>query len=536
MAVVASGVLLVAQAAAIAWIAGTVFAAGRDPRALLPAFASLACVLLVRVALGAFAQHASIDVVEGVRLRLRSRIASAVHARGPLWLRGQRSGALAELSVGHVDAMEGYYAGYLPARAEAIFVPPVILVAVFCVDWIAGLVLLFTAPLVPLFMMLAGWGAEAAGRRQLLALARAGAHFADRLRGLDLIRAYGRVDAELQGVAAAADDVRDRSLQVLRIAFLSSTVLEFFASLSIALIAVYFGFTFLGLLDLRGVAIPLSAGLFCLLLAPDFYAPMRRLAAHYHDRANALAASAEIESTLGALPGAEVAAAPSPRLLPDVAASTIVEARGLALRHAALSRPVFDGVTFALERGARLALVGHSGCGKSSLLDAMAGVMPPAGGALHVASGIRIALAGQRPWLFHGSIAENLRLGAPDVDASRLRAVVEAVQLQHVVDRLPHGLDTVIGERGFGLSGGEARRVGLARALLRDADLLLLDEPTAFLDAGTEAALLPSLDAFAAGRTVVVATHSRAVMAWAGRVLRLPEGVEARMDAPGGDA
>jgi ATP-binding cassette, subfamily C, bacterial CydD len=523
---VAGGWLLVPQAAAIAAIAGAVLTGAAAPSDLGWMFAALALVLLLRVGLAGIGQHASIDVVEGVRPLLRARIAAAVHARGPLWLRRRHGGALAELSVGHVDAMEGYYAGYLPARTETAWVPVAILAAVMWADWIAGLVLLLTAPLIPVFMMLAGWGAEAAGRRQLGALARAGAHFADRLRGLDLIRAYGRADAELRGVAAAADDLRDRSMQVLRIAFLSSTVLEFFASVSVALIAMYFGFTYLGLIDLRGVELPLSTGLFCLLLAPEFHAPLRRLAAHYHDRANALAAVAEIESALEALPGEDSVAAQGEHAADRAPAPVAVRASRLGLRHAGAARPVLQEISFGLQRGQRLALVGPSGCGKSSLLEALAGWHRPEAGSLQIDPGLQIALAGQRPWLFHGSIADNIRLGDAGADDARVRAAAAAAQVTRFADALPEGLATVIGERGFGLSGGEARRVGLARALLRAPDLLLLDEPTAFLDPGTEAALLAALDAFAQGRCVVVATHSPALMAWAGRVLQLPEGAE----------
>lgn len=529
---VAGGWLLVAQAAAIAAIAGALLAGGAAPADMAWTFAALGAVLLLRVVLAGVGQRASVDVVEGVRSALRLRIAAAVQARGLLWLRRQRSGALAELSVGHVDATEGYYAGYLPARTETMWVPVAILAAVMLADWIAGLILLLTAPLIPLFMMLVGWGAEAAGRRQLGALARAGAHFADRLRGLDLIRAYGRADAELRGVADAADDVRDRSMQVLRIAFLSSTVLEFFASVSVALIAMYFGFTYLGLIDLRGVDLPLSTGLFCLLLAPEFHAPLRRLAAHYHDRANALAAVAEIESVLGVLPGdgpEEPARDGRPGAMPGPAAAS---ASRLALRHAGAAQPVLRELSFELVRGQRLALVGASGCGKSSLLEALAGWMPPDAGSLQVDPALRIALAGQRPWLFHGSIADNIRLGDMAADDARVRAAAEAAQVTRFADALPDGMATVIGERGFGLSGGEARRVGLARALLRAPDLLLLDEPTAFLDPGTEAALLAALDAYAQDRCVVVATHSPVLMTWAGRVLRLPEGVESRFPPP----
>jgi len=465
-----------------------------------------------------------------------------VLARGPHWVGQRRKGALVELSMAHVDALDGYFAGYLPARTEVAWVPAALLACVFAVDWMAGLVLLLTAPMVPVFMMLVGWGAEAAGRGQLLALARAGAHFGDRLRGLDLIRAYGRGEAELAGVAVAADEVRDRSMRVLRIAFLSSTVLEFFASVSVAMVAVYFGFRYLGLLDVGPAMAPglLFTGLFCLLLAPEFYAPLRRLAAHYHDRANALAAVAEIEHAFERLPGdadesrqatqartAEPADATRDANAPPAGASLAAQGlsvQGLAVRHAGAVRPLFEGLHGTLAPGQRLALVGASGSGKSSLLDVLAGSLAPDAGTVQRPPGSRVALAAQRPWIFRGTLADNIRLGAAGATDAEVLAAARVAQVWRFAQHLPAGLDSEVGERGVGLSGGEARRVALARALLRAPDLLLLDEPTAFLDPATEADLLRALADATRGRMVVVATHSPAVMAWAGRCLGLPGG------------
>ncbi|MCD9029592.1 thiol reductant ABC exporter subunit CydD [Luteimonas sp. BDR2-5] len=524
---VAAGVLWVPQAAAIAWLLDAVLSAGLSPAAVRAPLLLLAVTLALRVAVGWLGQRVAAGVAEGVLAHLRVSLASAAFARGPLWMRGQRSGGLVALSTSHVDATAAYYTGYLPARAEVALVPLAILLAVFSVDWIVGLLLLVTAPLAPVFMMLIGMGAEAAGRSQLAALARAGAHFTDRLRGLDLIRVYGRGEAELAEVAEATDSIRERSLRVLRIAFLSSAVLEFFASVSVALIAVYFGFSYLGMLDLRGVALPLSAGLFCLLLAPEFYAPMRRLAAHYHDRANALAAAAEIEAVFGGLPGSTAVAADDDRVPRAAHPAPAVALRGVDLRHPGARMPVLRAIDLEVPAGARLALVGPSGVGKSTLLEAMAGWLAPEAGMLERPPGIRIALAGQRPWLFHGSIADNLRIADPGASDAQLAEVARIAQVAQFAARLPQGLDTVIGERGFGLSGGEARRVALARALLRRPDLLLLDEPTAFLDPDTEAALLAALDAYLAGRTVVVATHSPAVMDWVDRVWTVPAPAQA---------
>ncbi|NYZ64044.1 thiol reductant ABC exporter subunit CydD [Luteimonas deserti] len=517
---VVTGWLWIPQAWAIAWGVDAALFAGRGAAALQAPLVLLAGVLLLRVLLGWVGQRASADCVEATLERVRIGLARAAIARGPLWLRGQRSGELVALSTSHTDAVAPYYGGYLMARAEVACVPVAILCAVFAADWIVGLVLLMTAPLAPVFMMLIGMGAETAGRRQLSALARAGAHFTDRLRGLDLIHVYGRGDAELAEVGAATETIRERSMRVLRIAFLSSAVLEFFASVSVALVAVYFGFTYLGMLDLRGTPLALSTGLFCLLLAPEFYAPLRRLAAHYHDRSNALAAVAEIEAAFGGLPVLDPAPRDDDAHLPSAPSVAVT---GLALRYPGVAAPVLRNIAFEVPAGTRLALLGPSGSGKSTLLDALAGWHVPETGSISIPPGTRVALAGQRPWLFHGSIADNLRIGAPDAGAEEIETATRIAQVLPFAERLPRGLDTVIGERGFGLSGGEARRVALARALLRRPQLLLLDEPTAFLDPRTEAALLEALDAHLENCTVVVATHSDAVARWAHAVWTVPE-------------
>ncbi|WP_184609397.1 thiol reductant ABC exporter subunit CydD [Xanthomonas arboricola] len=524
VAVAVSGVLLLAQAAAIAWLLQAVLVQHLALAQLRDVGAGLVCALVGRALLNAWAQSLTGEVADVARRELRARIARRLVQHGPVWLRRQRSGELGELSLAHTDALEGYFVGYQLARTEMLLVPPLILVAVFSVDWVVGLVLLLTAPLIPFFMMLVGWGAEAAGRDQLSELARMGGHFADRLKGLGLLRVYGRGEAELSGIAAAAEGVRARSLKVLRIAFLSSTVLEFFASVSVAIVALYFGLTYLGMLDLHGLP-TLGAGMFCLLLAPEFFAPLRRLAAHYHDRANALAAVAEAERLLeGFAPASAtppVTVPPLRALEPAQAHAPLLQARDLALRPPGAPHTVVAHFSLTLQPGQRVAVIGASGSGKSTLLEGLAGWLAPEAGSLVLRPGTRIGYATQRPYLFHGSIADNLRLADPQAGAARLHAVADAAQVLRFAAQLPAGLDTQIGERGFGLSGGEARRVALARLLLREPDLLLLDEPTAFLDPDTEAELLRTLGVFARGRAVVLATHSAAVMRWADTVIDL---------------
>ncbi|MCH6483860.1 thiol reductant ABC exporter subunit CydD [Pseudoxanthomonas sp. LH2527] len=516
---VIGGVLVLPQAALIALCLQRAFVDGEPPVTLLPLLGALLATLLLRAGLGWASRRLADRAVERIRIDLRARIARGLVARGPVWVRSQQSGALAERMGAHVDALEGYFGGFVPLRAEIVGVPLAILLAAFVVDRTVGLVLLLTMPLVPAFMMLVGWGAQAASQRQLQALTRMGGHFADRLRGLGLIRLYGRGASELAGIRAAAEELRVRSLRVLRIAFLSSAVLEFFASLSVAMIALYLGLTYLGMLDLRAAPLTLGMGVFCLLLAPEFYAPLRRLATHYHDRAAALAAMDEIALVLDV---------DEPALSTgdgtQASGTSLVSAHAVALRHPAAARDVLHDITLQLQRGQHVALVGASGEGKSTLLEALAGWLPVHAGGLQRAPGLRIGYAPQRPFLFAGSLRDNLRMARPDASEAELEQAAEAAQVMRFASRLPDGLDTVIGERGFGLSGGEARRVALARVFLRDPDLLLLDEPTAFLDADTEAAVLRAIRQFAQGRAVVLATHSPAAQAAMAQVWQVRDG------------
>ena len=527
LAISASGVLLLAQAAAIAWAVHATFELHRPVASLVPVLAALALILLIRMGLQSAATLWAGQVADQARLTLRTWVFRRIVEQGPLWLRQRRSGELGELMLGHADALEGYFTGYRLARIEVVVVPLAIVLAVASVDRVVPLILIGTAPLIPLFMILVGWSAESAGRAQLAELARMGGHFADRLKGLGLLRVYGRGRAELDGIQAAAEGVRRRTLKVLRIAFLSSTTLEFFASVSVAMVALYLGLSYLGMIGLGRVD-SLGVGVFCLLLAPEFYGPLRRLAAHYHDRANALAAVAEVERLIGTPEVAATEIASRSDAVPsvvvsesDAANAPVLETRGLALRPLGAPAAVLDDICLVLQKGHRLALVGPSGSGKSTLLEALAGWLPPERGSVVLRTGVSVGYAGQRPYLFHGSIADNLRLADPQASRARLFAAAEAAQVMRFAARLPKGLDTMIGERGFGLSGGEARRIALARLLLREPDVLLLDEPTAFLDPDTEAELLRTLGHYVQGRSVVIATHSAAAMAWADTVYRL---------------
>jgi len=532
------GALLVVQAWLLASVLDSAIV-GQVPRhELLGGILGIAALMLLRACIAWAGERAGADASERIKRHVRQSLFQRLVRSGPYWSRGKASGELASAVVDQVEALDGFFAKYLPAMAAAAMLPVAFSVVLLPMDVVAGLVLLITAPLIPLFMALVGWGAQGASRRHLRAFARLSGFFADRLRGLSTLKLYGRAQAEAQSVVAASDALRQRTMSVLRIAFLSSAVLEFFAALGVAGVAVYIGLTYLGFLDVRWSPLTLQAGLFCLLMAPEVYAPLRQFAAHYHDRATALAAVTQIAVLFDGLPqdaGDEAVEEGVPTAAPVHAS----QGAGLAMTGLRVEAPgrghaVLSDAAFTLAPGEHVALMGPSGAGKTTLIEAIARLRP-AGGDIRIdglplaqweeaALRQRVALIGQRPQLLAGSIADNIRLGRPGAtdlqvqDAARRACVLEFAQ------DLPQGLDTPLGSRGHGLSGGQAQRVALARLFLRDPGLILLDEPTAHLDEATQARVLDEILEFAAGRTLLLATHAPAVAARFGRVARVAHG------------
>ncbi|MBN8994266.1 MAG: thiol reductant ABC exporter subunit CydD [Rhizobiales bacterium] len=525
-----AGVLLVAQAAELAGILERAVVAGEPPATLVPALALLALTMLARFLVGAVGERAGIRSAERIKLWLRSTLFARLMAAPPSWADSRSSGALSTALVEQADAVEGFFARFYPAMIQAALLPIAFAAVALPVDWLVALLFLVTAPLIPVFMALVGWGAQAATERQAEALSRLGGRFADRLSGLVTLKLFGRAEAETAAMRAAGEELRIRTMRVLRIAFLSSAVLEFFAALGVAGVALYVGLTFLGLVGVHP-GLGYGAGLFLLLLAPEVYNPLRLLAAHYHDRAAARAAMIEIARQFGddaLLPPATAATGSAAPANGDILVA------GLTLRTPDGRRTVLDHLDLAAPAGAAIAILGGSGGGKTTLLEALArlrlsdGAITLGGAGLAVIDEATLrrdlAFLPQRPRLFHGSIADNIRLGRPDApDADVARAAITA-GVGLFADGLPDGLATMIGEKGFGLSGGEAQRVALARIYLRDPRFILLDEPTAHLDAATEARVADGLLVFAEGRTLLVATHSLALAARMDEVLRLAGG------------
>ncbi|WAI84490.1 MULTISPECIES: thiol reductant ABC exporter subunit CydD [Achromobacter] len=531
-----SGALLVVQAWLLASVLDAAIMQDVPRQELLASIVGIAALMLLRATITWAAERAGADAAERIKRHVRQSLFARMVAKGPYWSRGKASGELASAVVDQVEALDGFFAKYLPAMAAAAMLPVAFSVLLLPVDVVAGLVLLITAPLIPLFMALVGWGAQGASRRHLRAFARLSGFFADRLRGLSTLKLYGRADAEAASVVAASDALRQRTMSVLRIAFLSSAVLEFFAALGVAGVAVYIGLTYLGFLDVRWSPLTLQAGLFCLLMAPEVYAPLRQFAAHYHDRATALAAVTQIAVLFDGLPQEDGA----PKPVHGGRASTVMSSgaglavSGLTILAPGRSQAVLSEASLTLAPGEHVALMGPSGIGKSTLIEAIARLRPCQGEILidgqpladwdETALRGRVALIGQTPQLLAGSIADNIRLGCPGASDTDVQEAARRACVLEFAVALPQRLDTQLGSRGQGLSGGQAQRVALARLFLRDPGLILLDEPTAHLDEATQARLLDEILTFSVGRTLLLATHSAAVAARLGRVVRVVGG------------
>lgn len=520
----AGGATVIAQAGLLAFIAHATIVAGRPPGELGPAFAALVAVVLARGAADWARQAAGTAAAARVRRRLRAELLEHVGRLGPVRLADVHSAGLASRLVERVDDLEGYYARFLPQAVLAFAVPLAIAAAVLAVDWLAAALLVLAAPPIPAFMALIGMGVERLDRRRFRTLERLAGHFLDRVRGLTTLHLFGATERAVGEVAAVSDDYRRHGMGTLRVAFLSSAVLEFFAAVAIALVAIYVGFGLLGYVAFGPApALTLFSGLFVLLLAPEFFQPLRALAQHYHDRAAALAAAADL---------ADLLERPAPAPAPPARRHAAPGAVALQGVHVAFPGrgPVLAGVDLALAPGERVVVVGPSGAGKSTLLHVVAGLVGVDAGEVRVDGRAAVVPGavgwlGQRPFLARASVADNIRLGRPGASDAEVAAAARAADVDEFLGRLPAGLASRVGERGHGLSGGQAQRVALARAFLSEARVLCLDEPTASLDAASEARVLAALGRLAAsGRTLLIASHHPRVRALADRVVRLEAG------------
>lgn len=506
------GILMVMQAWLLATLLHGFIIESTTPEQSIPLFIALLLVTLTKAALAYGREVASFRAGSAVRQAIRELVLTRLARLGPAYIQRRPAGSWASLLLEQIEEMQEFFSRYLPQMAIAVFIPLVILVAVFPVNWAAGIILLGTAPLIPLFMILVGVGAADANRRNFQSLARLSGHFLDRLKGLRTLQLFMRTQAEGEAIRDASEDFRERTMEVLRLAFLSTAVLEFFAAIAVALVAVYFGFSYIDHLNFGnyGVKVTLFTGLFVLFLAPEFYAPLRELGAHYHAKAQAIGAAEQLLEFLEA----EVSE-PASGSAPFQADGPIrVEAHALEVLSAE-GKVLVGPIDFTLEAGTRTALVGISGAGKSSLVNALLGFAPYRG-SLRVNGQelaeldmsqwrLQLGWLSQNPQLFHASLRDNLLLARPTASDAELEAALVRAQAWEFARE--KGFDYPVGDQAGGLSVGQAQRLALARTLLKSTQLMVLDEPTASLDRHSERAIMSTLEDAAKGQTLLMITH-----------------------------
>ncbi|MEU8623747.1 thiol reductant ABC exporter subunit CydD [Streptomyces sp. NPDC048669] len=520
----AGAALVIAQAMLVAEVVVGGFEDGLTGSGLRTPLILLAAVALGRALVSWLTELAAYRAGAAVKSELRGRLLDRAAALGPEWLSGQRTGSLVTLATRGIDALDDYFARYLPQLGLAVVVPVAVLARVVTEDWISAAIIVVTLPLIPLFMILIGWATQSRMDRQWRLLSRLSGHFLDVVAGLPTLKVFGRAKAQAESIRTITSQYRLATVRTLRIAFLSSFALELLATLSVALVAVTIGMRLVhGELDLY-------TGLVVLILAPEAYLPLRQVGAQYHAAAEGLSAAEEIFSVLETEPRAAGTQ--------EVPKSLRLELEGVTVRHAGRTEPSLAGASLVVDEGETVALVGPSGVGKSTLLNVVLGFAAPDEGRVRVGGTDladlsperwreRIAWVPQRPHLFAGTIAENVRLARPEADDSEVAAALRDAGAYDFVTDLPDGAATLLGEDGAGLSAGQRQRLALARAFLADRPVLLLDEPTASLDGETEAGIVEAVRRLAAGRTVLLVVHRPALLSVADRVVRLEPGATA---------
>ncbi|WP_207394070.1 thiol reductant ABC exporter subunit CydD [Actinomadura formosensis] len=520
--------LIIAQATLLADMLTRAFLRGASLAGLRTPLLLLLAVVLTRTLVAWLQEVAAHRSSAAVKSQLRGRLLARALALGPRWLSGERSGELATLATRGIDALDDYFSRYLPQLVLAVIVPAAVGFRILLGDWLSAVTIAATLPLIPVFMILVGLTTQRKMDRQWRTLSLLAAHFLDVVAGLPTLKIFGRARAQAAKIREVTDRHRRATMSTLRIAFLSALVLELLSTLSVALVAVSIG------LRLVEGGLGLETALLVLILAPEAYLPLRQVGAQYHASAEGLTAAARIFEVLET----PVPSTGSRTDIPDLSHAT-VRLDGATVTYPGRDVPALDGFSLTVHPGETVALVGPSGAGKSTVLSVLLGFVQPDSGRVLVdwddlagfspdAWRAMISWVPQRPHLFAGTVADNIRLGRPEASPAAVRAAAEAANALEFIEALPAGFDTPLGERGSGLSAGQRQRIALARAFLRDAPLLLLDEPTSNLDAESEALVIDAVQRLKTGRTVVLVAHRPTLLPLADRVVTVePETVTA---------
>jgi ATP-binding cassette subfamily C protein CydCD len=523
----AAGVLSVLQASYLSRIISQVFLGSFGMSGVRALLAWLFLILLLRALLTFGSERAANAIALGIKTCLRKRLFEHLLRLGPAYARAERTGELANTAIEGVEALDAYYSQYLPQLVLAALVPLTFLLFVFPLDWVSAVVLLVTAPLIPLFMILIGNAAQSLTRRQWQALSRLSAYFLDILQGLTTLKILGRSRAQIEVIDQVSERFRQTTMSVLRVTFLSALVLEMVSTLSTAVVAVEIG------LRLLYNQLTFEQAFFVLLLAPEFYLPLRLLSTRFHAGMAGVSAARRIFDILETQPPSSAIALPIVAEPPSPAGNPITF-EAVCYQYGD-ERSALNGITFTLRPGEKTALVGPSGAGKSTLADLLLGFLTPQAGAIHVGARLlaeipvqawrsQVAWVPQRPHLFYDSVAANIRLARPEASQAEVEQAARQALAHDFIQALPQGYDTLIGERGARLSAGQRQRLALARAFLKDAPLLILDEATNSLDPESEALVQEALEGLLAGRTALIIAHRLSTVAAADQILVVDHG------------
>lgn len=511
-----ASVLIIAQWLLVALIAQDVLVNKVPIHALATYWLLLIAVSVVKPMLTwkqtSLAQGAS----SNIRSNLRNILLERWSSTSPIALQSVSTGALASQWIEDIEATDGYFSRYWPQQMLAVITPLLILVTVAYLNWLCAVLLLVSAPLIPLFMILVGMGAEHVNEKYALLRQRLAGHFLDRVANLSTIALLGAQKSMSDEVANRGDTYRKVVMKTLKLAFLSSTVLEFFTSVAIASLAIYIGFSLYGAINWGPAqSLTLFSGLGILLLAPEFFKPLRNLSTYYHDKASAVGAANNIVSSLQHLEEQEAVLGDSDAR--QITASNDVTR--LMLKDAVIgynsNKQKKPALNLSFSGRGLLVFSGESGCGKTTLLNTIAGYLQPGSGRVEVAlkEANSIAYLPQKAWIKNATVRENLSVTAAFASDEEMLRVLERLELSDELLTHHNGLDTVIGEHGQGLSGGQMQRIALARVLLNSPELILLDEPTASLDIKSRLVIIEALDELKSRALVVVATHDSELIA-----------------------